>query len=110
MHKTSKRIFDEIAKERPPCERAALFQDHACQGRSTMEHCFVYAGRQIDEKWAIIRICEWAHSVGPYAMNGGLDKNKNRYIAIRHATKEDLAKYPKTDWQRLLTYLTNRYV
>jgi hypothetical protein len=110
MHKTPKRIFEEIAKERPPCERAATFQDHACGGRSTMEHCFIYAGRQIDEKWAIIRLCEFAHSVGPYAMNGILDKSKNRFIALKHATTEDLAKYPRVDWEQLIKSLNNRYL
>lgn len=109
MHKTPKRVFEEIAKERPPCERAAILNDHFCAGRSTMEHVWTYAGRQIDEKWAIIRLCELAHSVGPYAMNGILNKEINRYLSLLHATVDDLKKYPRVDWVQLKRYLTQKY-
>lgn len=109
MHKTPKPIFDEIARERPRCERAALLHDHICSGRSTMEHVWTYSGRQIDQKWAIIRLCEFAHSVGPYAISGALNKEINRYLSLRHATPEDLKKYPKIDWAQLKKHLTHKY-
>lgn len=105
MHKTPKKIFDEIAAERPFCERASLFHDHVCAGRSTMEHAWFYAGKQINEKWAIIRLCEWAHSVGPYAMNGGLNKEMNQFISLKHATIQDLAKFPRRDWAQIMKHL-----
>jgi hypothetical protein len=76
MHQTPKETFQELEQERPQCERNAIFHDHECHGRSTMEHCWIYAGKQIPDKWAIIRICEWAHSVGPYQLTGGLDKER----------------------------------
>ena len=108
MHKTPKKIFQEIAAERPPCERAAMLRDHECGGRSTMEHAWIYAGKQINEKWAIVRLCERAHSVGPYAMNGILNKNINQWISLRHATDADLAKYPKKDWNQIREYLNRK--
>lgn len=74
-----------------------------------MEHCFTYGGRQIDEKWAIIRLCEKAHSVGPYWKDGILDKKKNRWIALGHATSQDLAKYPRAPWGQLIEYLNLLY-
>lgn len=95
MHKTNKKTFDKIAIERPPCERKAVLHDHVCEGRSTMEHAFLYAGKQIPDKWAVVRLCEWAH-LGP-----GLNKRINQWLALRHATPQDLAKYPKTDWEQL---------
>lgn len=109
MHKTPKHVFDEIVAERPTCERKELLHDHDCGGRSTMEHCFIYAGRQVNDKWAIIRICEKAHGLGAYAFNGILDKSINRWIALGHATDEDLAKYPKADWKNLKNYLNRKY-
>lgn len=109
MHRTPKKIFDEISRERPPCERNAIFHDHECGGRSTMEHVWIYAGRQIDEKWAIIRLCEKAHSVGPYQNNGILNKEKNRYISLIHASDIDLAKYPKVDWRQIRAHLGKQY-
>jgi hypothetical protein len=53
-----------------------------------------YAGRQVQEKWAIVPLC-WHHHLGP-----GLDKKANRLIALARATEEDLAKYPRADWAR----------
>lgn len=72
--------------------RRCARQDQFCEGRITWEHCFVYAGKQVNEKWAIIPLC-WHHHLGK-----GLDKAVNRAIAIARATAEDLAKYPKKDW------------
>ena len=110
MHKTPPKIFKAILRERPPCERKAIFDDHECGGRSTMEHAQIYAGRQVDEKWAIIRICEKAHSVGAYSTQGGiLNKEMNRYISFTHATTSDFAKYPKRDWQAEWSYLNKKY-
>jgi hypothetical protein len=60
-----------------------------CNGRITWEHAFTYAGRQINEKWAIIPLCVYHH------LGKGLNKEKNRIIAIQRASPMDLAKYPK---------------
>lgn len=64
-----------------------------CSGRITWEHAFIYAGKQINEKWAIIPLCVYHH------LGEGLDKHENQRIALRRATEEDLAKYPKKDWE-----------
>jgi len=109
MHKTPKSIFDEIMQERPPCERAALLHDHTCQGRSTMEHVLIYQGRQVDQKFAIIRLCEYAHSVGPYAFTGILNKRINEWIALRSATDEELALFPRSDWAQRKKFLIQKY-
>jgi hypothetical protein len=70
-----------------------------CSGRITFEHAWIYAGKQIDEKWAIVPECVYHH------LSTGLDKSKNKLIALMRATAEDLAKYPKTNWERLFNYL-----
>lgn len=59
-----------------------------CGGRMTWEHVFLYAGKQIQEKWAIIPLC-WRHHLGDK-----LVKKINREIALRRATLEDLGGYP----------------
>ena len=102
MHKTPKKIFEEIANERPLCERNEILQDHVCVGRSTMEHAWIYRGRQVNEKWAIIRLCEWAH------LRAGLNKRINEWLSLRHATAEDLAKYPGKDWGQIKKYLNKK--
>jgi hypothetical protein len=109
MHKTPKAVFERLLVERPSCERAAYFHDHACSGRSTFEHAWLYGGRQIPDAFAVIRLCELAHSVGSFAMNGILDKEKNRYLSLRHATDADLKKYPKIDWMQIKKHLSKKY-
>lgn len=109
MRPTTKKTYDEIVKERPACERRAVFNDHVCQGRSTMEHALIYAGKQIIDKWAIIRLCAYSHGVDEYQDNNILDKGKNQLIALMHATPEDLAKYPKANWEQLQSNLENKY-
>lgn len=71
------------------CERS---ETGMCSGRLTKEHAWIYAGRQIQEIWAVIDLC-WYHHLGE-----GLDKQENQRISLRKATEEDLSKYPKKDW------------
>ena len=91
------------------CMRQAYFNDHVCQGRLTLEHCFIHAGKQINEIWAIIAICAWAHDVDAYQDGGNLDKEKNQYVAMVRASQDDLLKYPKTNWGQLYDYLIGKY-
>lgn len=77
------------------CARANL----DCEGRITWEHSYIYASCQINEVWAIIPLC-WRHHLGDL-----LDKKENQRIALRRATPEDLAKYPKKDWEYEKKYL-----
>lgn len=77
---------------------------YGCPGKPEWEHAFTYAGKQIQEDWAIVPCCYFHHR------GAGFDKSFNRYIALLRATPEDLAKYPKTNWHQLLEHLTKRYV
>jgi len=91
------------------CMRQAYFNDHICKGRLTLEHAFIHAGKQINEKWAIISICAWSHDVDEWQDAGNLDKDKNQYIALSRATEEDLREYQKTNWKQLFKYLIGKY-
>jgi len=66
-----------------------------CDGRITLEHVFIYAGRQINEKWAIIPLCLRHHSIFPYQDNGLLDKRKNELISLNRATDSEMNRYSK---------------
>jgi len=80
------------------CTRYMLLHDHICEsdpvtGRSIeWEHAFIYAGKQIQEPWAIVSLC-WLTHRGPLA-----NKPLSQLIALSRATKEDLMKYPNVDW------------
>ena len=75
------------------CARKELLQDHTCQGRITWEHVFIFAGKQIQEDWAIIPLCELAHSVNRFQDSGILNKQINKWIALNRATDLQLIRH-----------------
>jgi hypothetical protein len=74
-----------------------------CDGRITIEHAFIYQGRQINELWALVPLC-WHHHLG-----SGLDKKKNQWISLKRATIADLKKYPNYNWLQQIQYLNKQY-
>lgn len=91
------------------CSRKVLLNDHICRPDPLTgkliewEHAFIYAGNQIQEKWAIIPICYLVHR------GGKLNKEVNEWIALNRASEEDLTKYPKRDWKQRKAYLNAKY-
>lgn len=74
----------------------------ACEGRVEWDHIWIYAGKQIDEPWAIVGVCKKHHR----------EKDGNPYIkrlvesaSLRLATEEDLAKYPRKNWSQIKHFL-----
>lgn len=66
-------------------------------------HVFIYAGKQINEKWAIVPACKKHHDLVQS------DSNIRKFFeltSLSRATKEDFAKYPKRDW---LSYKNRLY-
>lgn len=66
-----------------------------CQGRITWEHAIIFAGRQVNEKWAILPICEFHHGVNNFQDRGDLNKKKHIWLALNRATDEELLKVSK---------------
>lgn len=85
--------------EADPYFKVCARKDAKCNGRMTVEHAFIYANRQVDEYWNFVPLC-WYHHLGE-----GLVKKENERIALSRATDEDLAKYPRRDWNQLKKYL-----
>ena len=70
------------------------------------EHCFCYGTRgQISEKWAIVPLRRDLNTSHPPVEV----KELCRLISLERATKEDLAKYPKKNWEQEFNYLNNKY-
>jgi hypothetical protein len=92
---------ERIAND-PYYQRCAR-QSAECSGRTTIEHSMKVRNRQIDDYWNLIPLCVYHH------LGRGLDKEYNRYLALRRATDEDLAKYPKTDFKQMKKYLIEKY-
>ncbi len=91
------------------CARQAAFHDHVCQPDPVTgkliewEHAFIYAGQQVNEKWAIIPLCWFVHR------GTGLNKKINQFLALQRATPEDLAKYPRANWAQQKLFLAKQY-
>lgn len=98
------------------CWRKHSLHDHACRGRITTEHAIIYRGQQVNEAWAIIRICAYSHNVDEYQDSGIMNKEINEWIALSRLVRlppEELAiqmrKYPLNKWFDRLEYLTSKY-
>ena len=89
MNNTPLKLRKKWATDPP---RTCMRADENCSGILTKEHALLYAGRQVQEDWAILDLC-WAHHLGEF-----LNKRENIRIALSRATKEDLLKYPKNTW------------
>lgn len=107
MRKISQRVKATLLEEPDICARK---QDGGCKGRITWEHALIYAGRQIDEVWAIIKLCAYHHGVDEFQDCGDLQKEKNVWIALNRATDDELRKYSKAiNYIELRTKLNDKY-
>jgi hypothetical protein len=71
-----------------------------CDGRIEWEHAFLYAGKQINEPWNIIPVCEYHHR------GDGLNKRLNEWFALERADMDHLTlMMPRYDWQQRRSYL-----
>lgn len=82
---------------------------HVCGGRITMEHALIYAGKQIQEKWAIVPICAAGQEVDEYQDAHTMNKEMNQWVALNQAKDEELLKFNKTDFIGLRNRLNNKY-
>lgn len=81
-----------------------------CQGRLTKEHAIIYAGKQLQEDWAILDICEFHHGVNQFQDRGDLNKEKHVFIALSRAPKSRLVELSKAiDYITLLARLKLKY-
>lgn len=61
-----------------------------CEGRMTKEHAIIYAGKQLQEEWAILDICAYHHEVDFHQDGGGMNKEKHIWLALCRAPEERL--------------------
>ena len=87
MRKVSAKTKKQLLSEPEICARSSEMD---CQGRLTWEHAVMHAGRQIDEPWAILKLCEFHHAVNTFQDGGKLDKEKHVWLALNRATDEEL--------------------
>lgn len=85
------------------CALAGLSRLHGpCSAPGTRpewHHVWIYAGRQIDEPWAIVAACPRHHDEvkSQPSIKAAFEEYSLRVLA----TDEDLAEYPKKDWGQI---------
>src|SRR5690349_12289112 len=98
MHPIPPRLRKQLNED--PYYRTCARASATCKGRITFEHALTYAGRQVQEVWAIIPLCAFHHSVDEFQDGPGLNKRINREIAMSRATEADRQKYPRLKWNK----------
>ncbi len=93
MNNIPKKLRNELAKDLY-YKKCLRNKEGNCKRRITFEHCWTYKGQQIQEKWAIIPLCEFHH------LGQGLNKKMNHWFSINRMTPEDEKKYPRFNWKR----------
>ena len=93
-------LREQIAKD--PFMKKCIYA--GCPREPEWEHAWIYAGKQINEWWAIVPVCAYHHR------GKGLDKAYNQYRSIiRIDISEIIKKYPNKDWLRINNYLNRKY-
>lgn len=107
MRPISPAVKAKLLEEPQVCLRA---DEGNCQGRITFEHAIIYAGRQLDEVFAILRICEYHHGVNRFQDGGDMNKEKHVWLALNRASDDELRKYSKAiDYIALRERLNKKY-
>lgn len=65
-------------------------QGHECGGKITWEHTLIYAGKKLQDPWAIIPLCERGHAVNNYQDAGTMKKELNVWVSLNRATDDEL--------------------
>lgn len=110
MRKISPKVLKQVLDRKVPgdCERSL---EGNCEGRRpTLEHAIIYAGRQLDESWAIIKLCAKHHGVDEWQDSRYLIKEINQLIALNYATDKELEAISKLEnYQKKREYLRDKY-
>lgn len=107
MRRIPDSVKHQLEAEPNVCARRT---DSPCGGRITWEHAIIYAGKQLNEVWAIIKLCEKHHGVNSYQDRGELDKERNVHIALNRATENELRAISKSvDYLALRDRLNKKY-
>ena len=97
MRPIPKKLKEQLASD-DFMKKCALCEERLVE----WHHVFIYAGRQISEAFAIVPACRAHHD---QVKSDRRIKEAFERIALSRATDEELARYPKKDWNQLKRYL-----
>lgn len=76
--------------EDPEYTRCCLQGYHECAGRITREHALYYAGKKVQDRFAIIPLCAQGHGVDLFQDAGTVSKEVRVWVALNRATDQEL--------------------
>ena len=94
MNNIPKKLRADLAVD--PSMRRCILDDEDCIGRVQFHHVWTYAGKQIQERFAIVPLCAMHHE------NEVHFRDQIRALSLARATEAELARYPKVDWFQLI--------
>jgi len=103
-----KKLLEEILAD-DFYQKCIRSHEGTCRGRVTFEHAIIYAGKQVQEKWAIVPLCEYHHDVLSFQDRGDLKKDYGQWVALNRMTEADEKKYPKRNWKKERELLNKKY-
>lgn len=90
-----------------------LLKNNDCKGRIEFHHHFQYAGKQIQEKWAIVALCHYHHSIvrNKEIANRVAWVALNRLLYNKELLEKAKKKYPKAilRWKQQVLFLNKKY-
>lgn len=98
MHPIPPRLRERLAglPRMKRCAVAGIFDE--CDGRIEWHHVWTYAGRQIQDEWAIVGGCHKHHEA--VKQDFRVQREFER-VSLQLAGEKMLAKYPRKNWRQL---------
>jgi hypothetical protein len=107
MNNVPQKLKNKWATEKPICCRK---DEGNCAGKLTKDHTITFKGRQLQEDWAIVDVCEYHHAVNTYMDCGDLNREKHVWVALNRATNSELTAISKAiDYLQLRDRLNKTY-
>lgn len=88
-----------------PYYKKCVLRNSECGGRIEWHHVWIYAGTQINEKWAIVPACTRHHEL---VKSSTEIRESLELISLDRATPADLLKYPRKNWAQIRRSLTEK--
>jgi hypothetical protein len=109
MRKIPPKLLEEMLSD-PYYSKCARKKEGNCKGRVTLEHALIFAGKQVNEKYAIVPICAYHHEVDQYQDGGGMNKELHVAIALSRASDLELRMISKAiDYTHMRDVLCEKY-
>lgn len=79
--------------------------DTNCAGKIDFHHNLIYAGRRVNEPFAILPVCSFHHAKADTREV----REKLNWAMVNRMSEADIAKYSRFNWAQLISYLKSKF-